>query len=120
MPGRIHLHGGGKWPRKSKYNAKKTVEDGIKFDSKKEAQHYLHLKGRLQRGEIRDLERQVAFQFDIEGVKIFKYVCDFTYEEKQADGTWLEVIVDVKGVKTDVYRLKKKIIEACGVEITEV
>jgi hypothetical protein len=48
---------------------------------------------------------------------MFTYIADFTYFEK--DGQ--QVIEDVKGVRTPVYRLKKKIIEAeYGIAITEI
>jgi hypothetical protein len=40
-------------------------------------------------------------------VKPIKYVCDFFYFDKDLGG-W--VIEDVKGFKTDVYNLKKKLL----------
>ena len=45
-----------------KYNAKKTVVDGIKFDSKKEAARYEVLKGLERVGKIDRLELQPRFE----------------------------------------------------------
>ena len=45
----------------SKYKNKKTVVDGITFDSKKEASRYLELKKLKDAGFIDDLELQVKF-----------------------------------------------------------
>ena len=96
--------------RTSKYHAKKTVVDGMTFDSKREADRYLVLKSMEEDGAIEDLRRQVRYElvpaFDVDG-KHYRpvfYVADFVYVE---DGK--EVVEDVKGMKTDVYRLKSKL-----------
>lgn len=95
---------------RSKYHAKKTVVDGISFDSRKEAYRYLALKGMEEDGSIEDLRRQVRYElvpaFDVDGrhYRPVYYVADFVYVE---DGR--EVVEDVKGVRTDVYRLKSKL-----------
>ena len=98
------------WGGRSKYHAKKTVVDGIAFDSRKEADRYLVLKGMEEDGSIEDLRRQVRYElvpaFDVDG-KHYRpvfYVADFVYVE---DGK--EVVEDVKGMRTDVYRLKSKL-----------
>ena len=46
----------------SKYNSRKTVIDGITFDSKKEAKRYVELKKKQEEGEITDLRLQVPFE----------------------------------------------------------
>lgn len=95
-----------------KYNAKKTVVDGIKFDSKKEAARYEVLKGLEQSGKIGQLELQPRFELQErfkyrgETVRKIEYIADFSYLDKEK-GLW--VVEDVKGVKTDVYKLKKKL-----------
>lgn len=98
------------WNRRSKYHAKKTVVDGITFDSKREADRYLVLKSMEEDGTIEDLRRQVRYElvpaFDVDG-KHYRpvfYVADFVYVE---DGK--EVVEDVKGMRTDTYRLKSKL-----------
>jgi hypothetical protein len=101
----------------AKYHNKKTVIDGITFDSKKEAARYVELKLLQQAGEIQDLLLQPSFELIVQGGKVVgRYFADFKYR------TGNKVIVeDVKGVKTDVYRLKKKIVEAVHhIQIVEV
>lgn len=98
------------WHGGSKYHAKKTTVDGITFDSKREADRYLLLKGMEEDGSIEDLRRQVryelipAFDVDDRHYRPVFYVADFAYVE---DGK--EVVEDVKGIRTDVYRLKSKL-----------
>lgn len=98
------------WSGRSKYHAKKTCVDGITFDSRKEAYRYLALKGMEEDGAIEDLRRQVryelipAFDVDSKHYRPVYYVADFVYRE---DGR--EVVEDVKGVRTDVYKLKSKL-----------
>nr|UVM92108.1 MAG: protein of unknown function DUF1064 [Bacteriophage sp.] len=98
------------WSGRSKYHAKKTVMDGITFDSKREADRYLVLKGMEEDGLIEDLRRQVRYElippFDVDGrhYRPVFYVADFVYRE---DGK--EIVEDVKGMRTDVYRLKSKL-----------
>ena len=102
-------------PRKSKYGNIKTIVDGITFDSKKEAQRYRELC-LLQRGRIiTDLELQVRFNIIVNGIKVCAYVSDFVYKENGA-----EVVEDVKGKRTAMYQLKKKLMLAVhGIEIKE-
>ncbi len=102
----------------SKYHAKKTVVDGITFDSKKEAMHYQELKLLERAGEIHDLKLQVPFVLIDKSPygRQIKYVADFVYYQ---DGQM--VVVDVKGFKTDVYKLKKRLMaERYGIEIKEI
>jgi hypothetical protein len=102
--------------RPSKYRAVKTVVDGITFDSKREAARYAELRLLEKRGFIRQLKLQPEFVFMADGKPMFKYRADFRYFEGKGC-----VIEDVKGVRTAVYRLKKKLIEAqFNVKITEV
>lgn len=107
----------------NKFHAKKTEIDGIIFDSKHEAERYAELK-LLERGRvITDLTLQPRFELQ-EGytspsgkrVRPITYIADFMYTE---DGK--TVVEDAKGMKTDVYRLKKKIFEyKYGIEVREV
>ena len=98
------------WHGSSKYHAKKTVVDGITFDSRKEADRYLALKGMEEDGSIEALRRQVRYElvpaFDVDGkhYRPVYYVADFVYVE---DGK--TVVEDVKGMVTDVYKLKSKL-----------
>ncbi len=100
---------------RSKYGAKKTVVDGITFDSQAEATRYGVLKVIQASGLITGLRLQVPYQITVNGKKVCRYVADFVYIENGK-----EVVEDVKGMKTPVYNLKKKLMEAVfGVVIFE-
>ena len=106
----------------SKYKAKKTAVDGITFDSKKEAHRYLVLKAMQEAGEIDHLQMQVKYELIPPCKRISKgterginYIADFVYTE---NGNI--VVEDVKGVKTDVYKIKKKLmLWRWGIEVRE-
>lgn len=100
---------------KSKYLNKKTDYDGIIFDSKKELKKYLEYKDLEDKGEIKDLKRQVEFvligKFKLNGKTYRKtsYLADFTYISTEDDKLH---VIDVKSPytrKNPVYRLKKKL-----------
>jgi hypothetical protein len=110
----------------NKYRAQPTEVDGIRFHSKKEARRYTELKLLVKAGEIHDLELQPRFPLMVpmrgsgpyERVHVADYVADFRYRQGKQG---LLVVEDVKGMKTPVYRLKKKMVEAqYGLTITEV
>lgn len=97
---------------KSKYKNVKTELDGVTYDSKKEARRAAELNLMLKSGEISTLARQVRFRL----AKGIEYVADFVYVTKNGE----RVIEDVKGIRTDVYKLKKKFMkEIYGIEILE-
>jgi hypothetical protein len=103
---------------RSKFNAKRTELDGIVFASKKESVRYSELRILEKSGVIRNLELQPKFLIEIDGKKICTYVADFCYLDTK---TKRLVYEDVKGMKTPVYRLKKKMVEArYRIEIIEV
>lgn len=109
--------------KQSKYNNKKIYVDGIKFDSMKEAKRYRELKLLEKAGEIFDLSLQVPYvlqdPYILNGraVRSIKYVADFVYYDKDGKNH----VEDVKGIKTDVYKLKKKMLGyKYGIEIEEV
>tara|TARA_R100001377_G_scaffold66585_2_gene41854 strand:+ start:3898 stop:4215 length:318 start_codon:yes stop_codon:yes gene_type:complete len=103
--------------RFNKYGNIKTVVDNIKFDSKAEARRYLELKLLEKAGKISNLELQPRYDIKIGGKYIAHYKADFRYFTAKET-----VVEDVKGVKTPIYRLKKKLVEALypGVKIIEV
>jgi hypothetical protein len=114
---RIIRLGAGK--RVSKFNNARTLVDGIRFDSKKEAAAWSGLQILLRMGRIRNLERQVTFRLEIAGQLICSYRADFVYEE-YVKGDWIRVVHDAKGMITPLYRLKKKLMKALhGIEIRE-
>lgn len=98
--------------RQNKYNAKKATVDGHTFDSKREAERYCELKLFLKAELIRNLELQPRFLLqdkfkDKTGTthRKIEYVADFMYVDKDEK----KIVEDVKGVMTDVYKLKKKL-----------
>lgn len=101
----------------NKYRNKKIKVGDMTFDSKKEFHRHRELKLLEIAGKISNLQGQVPFVL-IEKSKhgrVIKYVADFVYYE---DGKM--VVEDVKGVKTPVYRLKKRLLaEKYGIEIKE-
>ncbi len=106
--------------KKAKYRAVPTIVDEIRFSSKKEAKRYVELLIQQQAGEITDLELQPRFPLTVNGVLIGNYVADFRYKRLWEFHEYDVIIEDVKGFKTDVYLLKKKIMEALyGVRILE-
>jgi hypothetical protein len=109
--------------RRNKYNARKTVVDGINFDSKKEAKRWCDLQLLLRAGEIADLERQVTIHLDgrdgpilTPTGRLMAYKADFRYYDMKLKCI---VIEDVKGFKDKVYPIKKAILAAMGVDIFE-
>ena len=108
--------------KQSKYKNKKVVYNGIKFDSQKERNYYIKLKLLEDAGKIKDLKLQVKyglqpkFKSGNKNIQAISYIADFTYldEENKLH------IVDTKGVRTDVYRIKKKMMQYKGLEIEEV
>ncbi len=102
----------------SKYHAIKTEMDGVIFASRAEAQRYGELKILEYQNRIACLELQPKFPVVVNGKKICTYIADFQYNDLDSRK---QIIEDVKGVKTPIYRLKKKLVEAIyNIEITEV
>lgn len=110
---------------RNKYNAKKTKIDGITFDSRLEAQRYQQLKIFQDCRLISDLELQPVFELQPKFKKNGKtyrkivYKADFKYFDNENGKV---IVEDVKGQKTEVYKLKKKLFEYKypELELTEV
>lgn len=113
----------------SKFRNKKTPVDGITFSSRREAKRYQELKILQQAGEIAELKLQPSWTFYVDGNPVLirsqgfpngrlaKFVADFSYVTK--DGEF--VVEDSKGFRTDVFKWKKALMEAChGIVVREV
>lgn len=95
-----------------KYHNKKVEVDGHWFDSKREASYYNELKLRQRIGEIAEIELQPKFVlqpgFKRNGKKILPitYKADFkvTYPDGRVQ------VIDVKGMLTQQYILRKKML----------
>jgi hypothetical protein len=99
-------------PRRGKFNAVRTTVDGITFASKAEARRYQELRLLEKAGQISSLMLQPKYQIVINGVNVCTYIADFSYVEPTGERTWARRLEDVKGVKTPVYNLKKKLMKA--------
>ena len=96
----------------NKYNARKTTVCGHTFDSKREAEWYMMLREKLRLGEIKHLECQPTYTL-LEGFrdnqgkpqKPITYTPDFLVEYD--DGR--REVIEVKGVRTRDYVLRKKL-----------
>ncbi len=111
--------------RYNKYGNKKVIVDGIKFDSEAESLRYKELKIMEHQGLIAQLVLQPEFELlpkfkNCAGktVQAIRYKADFKYWDVLNKKY---VVEDVKGMKTDVYKLKKKMFEyRYGIPIIEI
>lgn len=101
--------------RPLKYRNTPTELAGIRFQSKAESRAWAVLKVREKAGEISDLECQPEFTLRVNDIKICTYRGDFRFWDKR-NLVWR--IVDVKGVETAVFKLKRRLMKAClGIEV---
>lgn len=105
----------------NKYHNKKCFYKDMTFGSKKERDYYVILEMMLKNKQITDLKTQVKFElqpsFKFKGktIRSINYIADFTYVK---DGKL--IIVDTKGYRTEVYKLKKKMMQFKGYDIEEI
>lgn len=99
------------WMKQNKYQNKKVIIDGIKFDSQLEAGRYCELKILERAGKIESLELQKPFElipsFKKNG-KTYRsgsYIADFCYFDKEKGKV---IVEDTKGFETDLYKWKRK------------
>ena len=112
-------------PIQRKYGNKKIEYDGHKFDSKKEMQRYKTLTALKELGVISDLRLQQKFVLipsqRIDGRVVERecsYIADFVYVDSETGKT---VVEDVKGFRTEAYRIKRKLmLHKFGIRIKEV
>lgn len=122
----------------SKYNSRKIIIDGIKFDSRKEAQRYRELNLLQRAGKISELQLQRRYElipaqyeeyerYGKRGQKLLNgrrcvekavfYIADFAYIDENGD----QIVEDTKGYKTKDYIIKRKLmLYLRGIRIKEV
>lgn len=99
--------------RKGKYNAQGKHVDGKWFASQAEAVRYEQLKRMADDGQIDRLELQPSYAITVNGRPITTYRADFRYAVLDERGSIERIVIeDVKGMITDVYVIKKKLVEA--------
>lgn len=91
-------------PLRHKFNAKAVNHDGHHFASKLEFEYFLYLEKKKREEEIIMFTRQTGLHLPGGA----KYITDFV--TWNADGTCH--FIDVKGMLTNEFQLKKKIVEA--------
>ena len=97
--------------KKHKYNAKKTVVDGISFDSKAEAEYYIHLKYLQSINVVRSFYLQPViniipnFKYDGKTIRKMDYRLDFKIEYTNGSIEY----IDVKGIATTDAKMKLKL-----------
>lgn len=113
-----------RWTEQNKYRNRKTVVDGITFDSVKEASRYQELRLMERAGAIRDLKRQVRIEIvpKTNRFRNAEYIADFAYANAKTGQTVYE---DVKGYRKgsayQMFTLKKKLVFwLYGIEIIEI
>lgn len=108
--------------RRGKYNAQGEHVDGHWFASGAEAKRYLQLVAMAEQEKISRLELQPSYQIMVKGKHIANYRADFRYAVLADNGSISGIVVeDVKGMVTDVYTMKKKLVEALyELEINEI
>ena len=96
----------------SKFHNKKTIVDGINFDSEMESHYYIYLKQLKEMGEVVDFVLQPTYLlqegFNLNGKRIrpITYKADFKVIYK--DGH--EEVIDVKGKLTEEFKIKRKML----------
>ena len=96
----------------NKYRNKKVQIDMYVFDSIREGKRYKELALLEKANKIKNLQLQPRFllqeSFRKNGKthRKIEYIADFMYEENGKT-----IVEDVKGKKTEVYKLKKKLFE---------
>lgn len=105
-----------KTSRPNKYGARAVITEEGRFASQKEYRDWCHLKLQERAGMITRLKRQVKFDITYRGQKICSYTADAIYYRNGQ-----RVVVDSKGVKTPVYRLKKRLMKVLlNIEVIEI
>jgi hypothetical protein len=103
-------------PKRTKYNATKTMVDGLLFDSKREAAYYSELKIREKAGEVTGVEMQRPFALlGTNGTLMATFRADFCFWDNTADRFRC---IDVKGFDTPVGKLKRKMMKGLlGIDV---
>lgn len=85
------------------------------FPSMAERERFARLRFLERAGEIEQLRLQPAFPIVVNHTKVMTYKADFEYQTREGK----RVIEDVKGIETDVFKLKRKLVEAFyGITLT--
>jgi hypothetical protein len=96
--------------RRNKYGAESSWINGIRFASKAEARYYQNLVYRERLGEVTDVKLQEPFTvLGPKGQVVCVYRADFVFWDVK-EGR--QRVIDVKGMQTPLFKLKKRVVEA--------
>lgn len=116
-----------KGPRAAgRIRSNRPVYLGEHYDSDAELNWYTRvLQMEEAAGVVRHVKHHPLYRLVVNDQLICSYEADKSYERAvmAADGTisWQPETVDVKGMKTDVYKIKRKLMQAClGITIIEI
>ena len=93
--------------RDNKYNNVIVEYNGNKYQSKKECEYAKNLDLKLKAKQIDYWKGQVKFKCEVIGTHVCNYYLDFEFGQEG-----ISRYIDVKGVQTDVFKLKKRLVEA--------
>lgn len=96
----------------NKYNARKTIYDGVRYDSQLEANQAAELDLRKRAGDILDWDRQYKIEtwcYTADGRKAFKVTHKVDFRVTHKDGSF--ELLETKGVETTDYRWRRKFLE---------
>ena len=94
--------------KQNKYNNQSKEYNGRYYHSKKEAAYAQELDLLKKAGEIKDWKPQHRVSLDVNGYHICNYIVDFLVTNKYGE----EELHEVKGFETDLWRIKRKLLEA--------
>lgn len=95
--------------KRSKYGNLPCFVDGRRFASRRERDAFLKLDALQKGGVVRELRTQVPYPLVVNGMTVCTYVADFVFYDTELQK---EVVADAKGMRTDVYKIKKKLMRA--------
>lgn len=93
--------------RGSKYGNTLVEDGGELFHSVGEFRRWRELLALQRAGVVSELERQVEYPICVAGLHVCSWFADFRYKQSGK-----VVVEDFKGFRTEVYKLKKKFVEA--------
>lgn len=99
--------------KKNKFNAKKAVYNGTRYDSGLEAHVAEQLDFLLKAGELVEVKRQVKIPLMVNDVLICNYIIDFVVVDKYGQKKYIEA----KGFRTALWEMKWKLCMALGNQI---
>ncbi len=109
----------------NKYGNKIVHYKGQRFHSAKEAQYAMQLdllrSAQNEALRVVEVESQVPYRFEVNGVKVGKYVLDFkvTYGDGRVE--YIDVKGYTKGTAYSVFKMKKALMLGCfGITVIEV